>query len=160
MGSFVLLAGALTVEEAMRVVVESSRAQAQASEGCGMALIELTEKEVKKRVRAWSSEVFIAGYNSPTSTILSGDAARLTSLVAGWKEEGLMCSLIDVDVAAHCPRMDSALSHLKTALNGLQPTRVAVPFVSSITGNYLQGREIGPAHWAEHLRYPVRFTKP
>ena len=102
------VAGALSVEEVMRVVVESSRAQAQAGKGGGMAVVELAEAEVRARIQRWSSEVFVAGSNSPTSTILSGDAARLKYIVTTWKEEGLMCSLIDVDVAAHSPRMDLA----------------------------------------------------
>ena len=88
----------------MRVVVESSRAQAQAGAGGGMAVVELAEAEVKERIQAWSGEVFVAGGNSPTATILSGDAVRLKYLVTAWKEEGLKCSLIDVDVAAHSPQ--------------------------------------------------------
>ena len=47
------VAGALNVEEVMRVVVESSRAQAQAGEGGGMAVVELAEAEVRERIRKW-----------------------------------------------------------------------------------------------------------
>ena len=43
------VAGILSLEETMRVVVESSRAQAQASKGGGMAVVELAEEEVKAR---------------------------------------------------------------------------------------------------------------
>jgi acyl transferase domain-containing protein/NAD(P)-dependent dehydrogenase (short-subunit alcohol dehydrogenase family)/SAM-dependent methyltransferase/acyl carrier protein len=152
-------AGALSVEEAMRVVVESSRAQARADNGGGMAVVELSIDQVEEQIRPWADEIFVAGSNSPTSTIISGDASRIESLIAMWKEEGLMCSLIDVDVAAHCPRVNSALDGLEAALTGLRPTRVAVPFVSSVTGDYLQGTEIGPNHWARHLRQPVLFTR-
>ncbi len=153
------VAGSLSVEEAMRVVVESSRAQTQADAGGGMAVVELAEAEARERIRGWSGEVFVAGCNSPTSTLLSGDATRLKSIVTMWKEEGLMCSLIDVDVAAHCPRMDSALTGLKVSLAGLRPIRAAIPFVSSVNGCQLRGTEIGPEHWAQHLRQPVLFTQ-
>jgi acyl transferase domain-containing protein/acyl carrier protein len=153
------VAGALSVEDAMRVVVESSRAQTQADTGGGMAVVELAEAEVKERIRSWSGEVFAAGCNSPTSTLLSGDAARLKSIVTMWKEEGLMCSLIEVDVAAHCPRMDAALEGLRVSLAGLRPIRAAIPFVSSINGCHLRGTEMGPEHWAQHLRQPVLFTQ-
>ena len=70
-----------------------------------------------------------------------------------------MCSLIDVDVAAHSPCMDSALEGLKASLSGLRPTRAAIPFVSSVNGDYLRGTEMGPEHWARHLRQPVLFTQ-
>ena len=153
------VAGALSVEETMRVVVESSRAQARAGAGGGMAVVELAEAEVKERIQKWCGEVFVAGRNSPTSTILSGDAARLKYIVTDWKEEGAMCSLIDVDVAAHSPCMDAALEDLKSSLTSLRPTRTAIPFVSSVNGGYLRGTEMGPEHWARHLRQPVLFTQ-
>jgi acyl transferase domain-containing protein/acyl carrier protein/SAM-dependent methyltransferase/NADP-dependent 3-hydroxy acid dehydrogenase YdfG len=153
------VAGALNVEEVMRVVVESSRAQALAGEGGGMAIAELGETEVRERIEKYSGEVFVAGSNSPTSTILSGDAARLKDIVTTWKEEGVLCSLIDVDVAAHCSRMDSAFASLAGSLSDLRPLRTAIPFVSSVTGDYLRGPEMGPKHWAQHVRDPVFFTQ-
>jgi acyl transferase domain-containing protein/acyl carrier protein len=151
--------GALSVEETMRVAVESSRAQVRAGAGGGMAVVELAEAEVKQRIQMWPDEIFVAGCNSPTSTILSGDAARLKSIVTAWKEEGLSCSLIDVDVAAHSPRMDLVLGGLRDSLSGLRPTRAAIPFVSSVTGEYLHGTEMGPEHWVRHLHEPVLFTQ-
>jgi acyl transferase domain-containing protein/NADPH:quinone reductase-like Zn-dependent oxidoreductase/acyl carrier protein/NADP-dependent 3-hydroxy acid dehydrogenase YdfG len=151
--------GALSVEETMKVVVESSRAQVRAGVGGGMAVVECAEAEVKERIKSWSGEIFVAGYNGPTSTILSGDAARLKYIVTSWKQEGLICSLIDVDVAAHSPSMDAALEDLESSLIDLRPTRTAIPFVSSVNGGYLRGTEMGPEHWARHLRQPVLFTQ-
>jgi acyl transferase domain-containing protein/NAD(P)-dependent dehydrogenase (short-subunit alcohol dehydrogenase family)/acyl carrier protein/SAM-dependent methyltransferase len=153
------VAGALSVGDAMRVVVESSRAQAQVSTTGGMAIVELAEPEVRDRIRQWPDEVFFAGNNSPTSTIISGDVSRVKSLVTMWKEEGLLCSLIDVDVAAHCPAIDPAQEKLRASLMGLHPARTTVPFLSSVSGDYLCGTEMGPEHWAHHLRQPVLFTQ-
>ena len=47
------VAGALNVEETMQVVVESSRAQAQAGESGGMAVVELAQTEVRERIQKW-----------------------------------------------------------------------------------------------------------
>ena len=153
------VAGILNLEETMRVVLESSRAQAQTGSGGGMAVVELAEAEVKERIEPWSAEVFVAGCNSPTSTILSGEAARLSDILTIWKEEGLSCSLIDVDVAAHSPRMDLAVENLEASLDGISPVRAAVPFVSSVIGDYLEGAEMGLKHWAQLVRQPVLFTQ-
>ncbi|MBV9878396.1 MAG: acyltransferase domain-containing protein, partial [Verrucomicrobia bacterium] len=153
------VAGALTVEETMRIVVESSRAQALAGPGGGMAIVELPQEEVVARVREFAQEVFVSGQNSPTSTVLSGDAGRLKTLVADWKNEGLTCSLIEVDVAAHSPWMDPVLDNLKVSLRGLHPTRTVVPLISSVLGGPVSGTEVGPEHWARHLRQPVLFRE-
>jgi acyl transferase domain-containing protein/acyl carrier protein/SAM-dependent methyltransferase len=153
------VSGILSLEETMRVVVESSRAQAQAGEGGGMAVVELAEAEVQERIQRWSGEVFVAGYNSPTSTLLSGDADRLKMMVTNWKEEGLMCSLININAATHSPRMDPALAGLKASLSGLHSVRAAIPFVSSVSGDYLRTTETGPEHWARVIRQPALFSQ-
>ena len=153
------VSGALSLEETMRVVVESSRAQAQAGAEGGMAVVELAETEVRERIQIWSGEVFVAGCNSPTSTLLSGDADRLKSIVTNWKKAGVMCSLINIDAATHSPRMDSALEGLKASLSGLCPIRGAIPFASSVNGDYLRGTEMGPEHWARVVRQPALFTQ-
>ncbi|HEX6563422.1 MAG TPA: acyltransferase domain-containing protein [Chthoniobacterales bacterium] len=150
--------GALDVEEVMRLVIESSRAQSRTGPGGGMAIVELTRREVSERIRNWSGEVFIAGCNSPTSTVLSGEAGRLNSLITAWKDDGLICSLINVDVATHSPWMDPVLESLKAALAGLHPIRTEVPFVSSVNGRLVSGAELGPEYWARLLREPVLFT--
>ena len=66
----------------MRVVVESSRAQAQVGEGGGMAVVELAEAEVQDRIQRWSSEVFIAGTQPVQTCRLHGDGH--TAQVAAW----------------------------------------------------------------------------
>lgn len=153
------VAGSLTLEETMKVVVRSSRAQAKADIGGGMAVVELAEAELRLKTESWSEKVFVAGYNSPTSTLLSGDAGILEHLISNWKEEGIRCSLIDVDVAAHSPRMDLAAEQLKRGLGRLYPVRTAIPFLSSILGDYICGPEMGPEHWAQHIQKPVLFTQ-
>ena len=152
-------AGALTIDEVMRVAVESSRSQSVVGPGGGMAVAELTYEEVAERIQEWSGEIFIAGQNSPTSILLSGDASRLKSLNTIWKDEGLTCSLIDVSTAAHSPCMDSAADRLSGSLGGLHPTLSAIPLVSSVTGGRISGLELGPEHWARHLRRPVLFRR-
>ena len=140
------VAGALSVEETMRVVVESSRAQAKADIGGGMAVVELAEAEVRKK-----TDHGLARFLSPAATArprrFFPGMLPSWNIVTNWKEEGLTCSLIDVDVAAHSPRMDSAARKLKRRLGGLRPIRTAIPFVSSIRGTKFVvrrwGRNIG-----------------
>ena len=153
------VAGALTIDEVMRVAVESSRSQSVVGSGGGMAIVELTCEEVAERIQEWSGEIFIAGQNSPTSILLSGNASRLKSLVTIWKDEGLTCSIIDVNTAAHSPCMDSAADRLQGLLGGLHPTRSVIPLVSSVTGGRMAGQELGPKYWARHLRQPVLFRR-
>ena len=151
--------GALSVEETMRIAVEASRAQANVSPGGGMAIVELPEQEVIERIKKWAGAIFIGGQNSPTSTILSGNADCLKSLIATWKNDGLTCSIIDVDVAAHSPCMNGVMERLKVSLDGLRPKRMAIPLVSSATGVPIPDSDLGPEHWARKIRQPVCLTQ-
>ena len=151
-------AGALSVEETMRIAVEASRAQSSGSPDGGMAVVELPEQEVIERIKEWAGAIFVGGQNSATSTILSGNADFLKSLIATWKNEGLTCSMIAVDVAAHSPCMDGVLERLKVSLDGLRPRRMAIPLVSSATGVADSDSDLGPEHWARKIRQQVLFT--
>jgi acyl transferase domain-containing protein/acyl carrier protein len=152
-------AGALNVEETMRIAVEASRAQSYASPDGGMAIVELPEQEVIGRIQEWAGEIFVGGQNSPTSTMLSGNAGCLKSLIARWKNEGLTCSIIDIDVATHSPCMNGVLERLKASLGGVHPRRMAIPLVSSATGAPIPDADLGTEHWARNLQQPALFTQ-
>jgi acyl transferase domain-containing protein/acyl carrier protein/SAM-dependent methyltransferase/NAD(P)-dependent dehydrogenase (short-subunit alcohol dehydrogenase family) len=151
--------GALSVEETMRIAVEASRAQSHASRDGGMAIVELPEQEVRERIQEWSGEIFVGGQNSPTSTILSGNTGCLKALIATWKNEGLTCSTIDIDVATHSPFMDGVSERLKASLSNIHPRRTAIPLLSAATAGPIPGTELGPEHWALNLRQPALFTQ-
>jgi polyketide synthase 12 len=102
--------------------------------------------------------VSIAAANAPSTTVLSGDPTVLRELVDSLTAEGLFCRLLEsVDFASHSPQMRAPAAELRDLLAGLSTRPVAIPMVSTVTGQAVAGPELDPAYWAANLRQPVLF---
>ncbi len=150
-------AGALTLEQASRVVFERSRAQAL-TRGLGrMAAVGLSLADAEAELAAHGSSVEVAAVNSPTSVTLSGPLEELLALKARFDSRGTFFHLLDLEYPFHSRAMDSAKASLLQGLEDLAPRGTRIPFVSSTTGSVLQGEELGAAYWWANIREPVRF---
>ena len=151
-------AGALSLEDAARVIASYVQAQAPTVDRGGVAIIQLPAAEVEELLVSQDSLV-VAGYNSPVSTLVSGDSGALDLFLAGLKARGVFCSRIRINLAAHSPHMDPVLDTVREDLAGIRPRRGAVPLVSNMTGVPLPGACMGPDHWALNLRGKVLFAQ-
>ncbi|KOX04334.1 acyltransferase domain-containing protein, partial [Streptomyces sp. NRRL B-3648] len=69
------VAGALSLEDAARIVAVRSRVIAGELAGRGgMASVALPEAEAVERITAWDGRVEVAAVNSPSSVVIAGDA--------------------------------------------------------------------------------------
>ncbi|WP_243745359.1 acyltransferase domain-containing protein, partial [Streptomyces hainanensis] len=82
------IAGALTLEDAAKIVALRSRALTALSGG-GMASIALSADDVQQRLSAWDGQVAIAAMNGPTSTVISGDDTALSQILAACETDGI-----------------------------------------------------------------------
>ncbi|GHF47154.1 type I polyketide synthase [Streptomyces morookaense] len=150
-------AGALTLEQAARVIAARGRAQA-ATAGTGrMAAVSLSREEAEKALEG-RPQLEIACVNTPRDVTVSGPAGRLAELRADLAREGVACTLLDVDRAFHSPAMDPVKQPLKAALDGLSPAPVRIPMVSTVNASFVKGTELGSAYWWRNVRRPVLFA--
>ncbi|MGH3374360.1 MAG: acyltransferase domain-containing protein, partial [Actinoallomurus sp.] len=101
--------------------------------------------------------VGIAAVNGPSATVVSGTAAAVDALVAGYVAEGVRARRVAVDYASHSPHVEPVRDRLLADLAGIRPGEGDVPFCSTVTGGLLDGGELTPAYWYRNLREPVRF---
>ncbi|MEU7169248.1 SDR family NAD(P)-dependent oxidoreductase [Streptomyces morookaense] len=150
-------AGALTLEQAARVIAARGRAQA-ATAGTGrMAAVSLSREEAEKALEG-RPRLEIACVNTPRDVTVSGPAGRLAELRSDLAREGVACRLLDVDHAFHSPAMDPVKQPLKAALDGLSPAPVRIPMVSTVTAAFVKGTELGSPYWWRNVRRPVLFA--
>ncbi|KOY57637.1 acyltransferase domain-containing protein, partial [Streptomyces sp. XY332] len=72
------VAGALSLEDAARVVALRSQAIAEELAGRGgMASVALSADEALVRLAPWADRVEVAAINGPTSVVIAGDAEAL-----------------------------------------------------------------------------------
>jgi epothilone polyketide synthase D len=151
------VAGALSLEDAARIICRRSKLLNGVSGRGAMAVVELGMKEARERLRGLENRLSVAVSNGPRSTVLSGDADALEALLAKLEQEGIFCRRVKVTVASHSPQMDPLRAPLLETLSGLQPRQAAVPLYSTVTGEVSGGADLVPSYWVDNLREPVRF---
>jgi acyl transferase domain-containing protein/acyl carrier protein len=152
------VAGALSLEDAARIICHRSRLVRRASGQGAMAVVELSLAQSAEVLTGYENRLAIAVSNSPTSTVLSGEPGALDEILAGLERTGVFCRRIKADYASHSPQMDLLRDDLASGLVGLSPRRTRVPWYSTVTGAIQAGPESGPEYWARNLREPVLFA--
>ncbi|BBX62936.1 polyketide synthase [Mycobacterium saskatchewanense] len=154
-----VVAGALSLEDGLRVICRRSRLMKRISGSGAMASVELPGQQVLSELSIRGvSDVVLSVVASPTSTVVGGDTQTIRDLVAAWQEQDVMAREVAVDVASHSPQVDPILDELVEALADLQPRTPEVPYYSATLWNPKERPEFDADYWAENLRYTVRFA--
>ncbi|MFE5331961.1 SDR family NAD(P)-dependent oxidoreductase [Embleya sp. NPDC056575] len=153
------VAGALSLDDAARVVTLRSRALRELSGGGAMVSVPRSADAVRERIAEYGGAVSIAAANGPSSVVLSGDPDALDALIARWTEEGVETRRIAVDYASHSAQVEQIRERLHTVLDGIRPMPSSVPFYSTVTGDLLDTTELDAAYWYRNLRRTVELER-
>nr|WP_171817432.1 type I polyketide synthase [Streptomyces viridosporus] len=152
-----VVAGALSLEDGARVVALRSQAlRALAGRG-GMVSVAEPEEAAARRLTRWGGRLAIAAVNGPGAVVVSGDPEALDTLLAACEEEGCRARRVPVDYASHSAHVEEIREAVVGALDGIEPRRAAVPFLSTVTGEVLDGTGLDAEYWYRNLRGTVRF---
>uniref|UniRef100_UPI001C841B37 type I polyketide synthase n=1 Tax=Streptomyces beigongshangae TaxID=2841597 RepID=UPI001C841B37 len=154
------VAGALSLEDAARVVALRSRALVALTGRGAMLYVPLPLERVEDRLAPWADRLDIAAVNGPTTVTVSGDPAALDELHGALADDGVLCwPLPGVDFAGHSPQVEEIHHELGTLLAGITPRPSRVPFYSTVTGSLLDTSRLDAAYWYRNLREPVVFRR-
>jgi acyl transferase domain-containing protein len=150
------VAGILTLEDAARVVFHRSRLL-QRKAGMGtVAVLNLPFEEACALLNDWLSDggisVCIAGANSPSSTLVSGDTDALQRFLASASEQGVVSHRVNMDFAGHSPKFDDVQGELAECIEGIDAHAGTISMVSTVTGSFVPGGECTAAYWVRNLR--------
>ncbi|NUR88725.1 MAG: SDR family NAD(P)-dependent oxidoreductase, partial [Nonomuraea sp.] len=147
------VAGALSLEDAARIVVLRSRLIGRELSGSGgMASVPLPATEVEQLLQPWDGRVGVAAVNGPAVTVVSGEAAALREFA-----EAHGGRVIAVDYASHSSQVELLEAELLEALASITPRSSTIPYYSALTGHSLDTTTLDAAYWYRNLREPVRF---
>ncbi len=152
------VAGALSLDDAVRVICTRSRLVKPTIGRGAMAAVDLSIADSQRAIAGYEDRVSIAVSNGPTSTVLSGDPAALETIVARLQSRDIFGRMIKVDFAAHSPDMEPLRADLKRALEGIQPQHPSIALYSTVTGHDAEGLALDPDYWSRNLREPVLFS--
>lgn len=162
-----VISGAMSFEDGLRLVALRGRAMqdaAEQSDGGMVALIGASDEAAQQVVDACSSgeegQVLVAAnFNAPGQVVLSGSTA-LVDKAAEYAADSLKLRVAKLDVAGafHSPLMQPAADRLKQALDETQVIAPRVPVMSNVTALPHDVDSIRPL-LVQQLTNPVRWAK-
>ncbi|MFC3582668.1 type I polyketide synthase, partial [Streptantibioticus rubrisoli] len=153
------VSGALSLEDAARVVALRSKALLALSGRGGMVSVSLPVAEVTGRVERWGGRISVAAVNGPGSVVVSGDVDALDELLAECEGLGVRARRIPVDYASHSAHVEEIRDELLTVLADITPRTSEVPFYSTVSVERIDTRVLDADYWYRNLRQTVRFEE-
>ncbi|ATL32353.1 type I polyketide synthase [Streptomyces formicae] len=152
------VAGALTLQDAARLVVVRSKALSALSGHGGMVSVALDVDGVRELIALWEGQLAIGVVNGPASVVVSGDVTALDELVETCAEQGIWARRVLADYAPHSHHVERIEADVLAGLADVTPRSGDVPYYSPLTGGWLDTRELDAAYWYRSLRQTVEFA--
>ena len=154
-----VVAGALSLEDGVRVICRRSRLMSRIAGAGAMASVELPAQQVLSELMSRGvNDVVVAVVASPQSTVIGGAAETVRDLVAAWEQRDVMAREVAVDVASHSPAVDPILDELTEVLAEINPMPPEVPFYSATLFDPREQPVCDAGYWVDNLRNMVRFS--
>ncbi|MGA5414210.1 type I polyketide synthase [Streptomyces pseudogriseolus] len=150
-----VVSGALSVVDGARVVALRSKAIVALAGRGGMVSVALTHEDTESLISRWDGRISVAAVNGPTSTVVSGDADALDELMVHAEESGVRVRRIEVDYASHSAHVESIQAELAELLAPVTAGEPSVPFLSTVTGEWIGAGETDAGYWYRNLRQTV-----
>ncbi|MFC5289949.1 SDR family NAD(P)-dependent oxidoreductase [Actinokineospora guangxiensis] len=152
------VAGALSLEDAARVVALRSRALLELAGQGGMVSVALNETEVRDLIAA-EAALSVAAVNGPSAVVVSGAVDALETLLRRCEDRGVRARRVPVDYASHSAHVELIRERLLRDLAPITPRASAVPFHSTVTGDVLDTTGLDARYWFTNLRETVRLDE-
>ena len=152
-------AGILTLPDALRIVYHRGRLMEHARGLGKMAVVEFSQHEAELAVAGIEDRVGIAVVNSPNSVVLAGETNALETLIDSLRRQGIHCQYLSLDFSSHNPQMDPYLAEMASSISGIAPRAAALPLVSTVTGEFVEGPQLDAGYWASNVRSTVQFAQ-
>ncbi|HTU59364.1 MAG TPA: acyltransferase domain-containing protein, partial [Polyangiales bacterium] len=153
------VAGALSLDDAAKVVALRARALAPLADRGGMAVVELPEAALSARLRArYAGRIEIGAYNSPSTCAVSGDADAIAMLLTELEQEAVFARRVRIRFASHSAHVESARDRILQELRDVRGSSCQLPWYSTVEGAALDGTALDAGYFYRNLRSPVRFA--
>jgi acyl transferase domain-containing protein len=152
------VAGALSLEDAVHVIVSRSQLFAKELVGRGgIASIGLPQRDVVEYLTPYQGRLEVAGIIGSRSVTVAGERGALKDFVAQLNQRGIEVKMVPVSIPSHCAYIEPLREKLTTLLARVRPRPSRLPFYSTVTGQAMRGDELNADYWYANARRPVLF---
>jgi [acyl-carrier-protein] S-malonyltransferase len=160
--SALVAAGALSLEDALSLVVVRGAAMQRAGEerpGTMSALLGVGAADAEQLCAAVRDDeiLVVANENSPAQAVISGDVPAIERAEALAKERRIRAVRLQVAGAFHSPLMAPAVAELGAALDGVAFHPPRFPVAENVTGGLVDDPEELRSLLKRHVVSPVRW---
>jgi polyketide synthase 12 len=153
------VAGALSLQDAARVVTLRSKLLRSLAHSGGMVSIACSTERARELLAPYGNRISIAAVNGPSAVVVSGEVAALEELIGFCADLDLRTRRIDVDYASHSVEVEGIRDELTQALTGIEPRTTRVAFFSTVTGSRLDTAGLDAHYWYRNIRQTVQFDQ-
>lgn len=161
--SALTVAGALSFEDGLFLVVERAEAMQDATditEGTMAAILGVEDKVIENICNGIEDVVVPANYNAPGQLVISGSVKGIEAAVEQLKEAGARRAIIlKVGGAFHSPLMKSAEERLADAIAEIEFEKPVCPIYQNVTAQATTDPELIQENLIKQLTAPVRWTQ-
>ncbi|MCX5399885.1 acyltransferase domain-containing protein [Streptomyces sp. NBC_00102] len=153
------IAGALTLQDAAKIVTLRSQAIATTLTGHGgMLHLTLPHQETTQLIQPWTPHAQIAALNGPHSTVIAGNPTTLQEIKNHCTTNNIQTRTIPVDYASHTTHVEKIKDTITTLLADIKPTQAHTPYYSTLEQQYITDTTTLTAeYWYRNLRHTVQF---
>jgi acyl transferase domain-containing protein/acyl carrier protein len=152
------VAGALSLEDAARVIFERGRCMELAPARGRMLAVGLSLEAVQPLLAGYGDRVAVAAINSPRSLTLSGEGSALEEVGHELERQQAFQRFVPVQYAFHSAQMDPIRDELLQSLTDIRPQTAKLLLVSTVTGRQAVGPELDAHYWWQNVRQSVQFA--
>ena len=151
-------AGVIDLAGAVHLAFHRGRLQQRKEGRGGMLAAAIGPGEVAGLVGGDGDRVTVAAVNGPVSVTLSGDLDVLTRVAGELDRRGRFRRLLAVGVPHHSAELDDLRDEVLDAAAAVPARPPAIPMVSTVSGDWLDGAPVDADHWWANMRRPVQFA--
>ena len=148
-----VVAGALSVADGLKVIAIRSRLMGRLA-GQGAVALLGADAEATVAILADYPDVEVAGYLSPSQTVVAGPPEQVEALLAAQTAADRFARRVNMEVASHTALMEPVLGELTAELSDVTPRAPRIPMFSTVVDGT---PALDADYWAANVRQPVRF---
>lgn len=153
------IAGVFSLEDGLKLIAERGRLMQSLPQTGGMVAVFADAETVTDILKSYGDRLTIAAFNGPTNTVVAGDQTALDGLIEqlNWRE--ISSQTLAVSHAFHSPAMEPMLAQFQQVAESITFSPPHKPFISTVTGQYIEDDIATPDYWCRHVVMPVRFEQ-
>ncbi len=153
------VAGVMSLEDAMTLVIERGRLMQALPAGGAMTSVAASEARVQEVLARVGGTAVVAAVNGDEQAVIAGPKADVDRVAVALAEASIRSQPLVVSHAFHSPLLDPMLDAFEAAAGKIRFSAPRLRLISNLTGTTADATLLSdPSYWRRHARDAVRFV--